>query len=228
MNDPVPSDVTQFPIEAPTSTPHGRRVLAIVAGLLSSLAGVLLVLVGDRTVAKVFLDDLQIGTQRLEQDGVLVFLALVVIVAGVAAAIWGSAPGARAAIACAVSLVALFIAFLLVGLRVDDDFGTSARHRLGPGGWLIALAFIALLVAIVALVLSGRQFVGATTATAALVLGIVGLIVVPLAPMAIMFGRGRPTEGGRTGGHTAGLVLGIVSLVLWFGSLGLAAMFAHP
>jgi hypothetical protein len=228
MTDPVSPDIAPIPMDALTSGPSGRQLRAIVGGVLSALGGVLLVVIGDRTVSEVYLEDQLIGTQRLEQDGVLIFLALVVIVAGVAAAVWGSAPGARAALACVVTAAALFIGFLLVGLRVDDDFGTVARNRLGPGGWLVALAFVALLAAIVALVLSGHQFVGGNTGTVALILGILGLIVVPLAPMAIIFGRGRTAEGGRSGGNTAGLVLGIVSLALWFGGLGIAGMVAHP
>jgi len=179
------------------------------------------------------------GSIELASDVVGVGAALAVLCFAAAFAPWSWARLVGLAAGSATSAIA---AVILVGARTDDRYVSGVDVSLGTGGWLL-LAASALALAGVMLALAGLTGPAAPRAEAAgdrvsgraiasLVLGICGVLVVPLAAVAAGLGlmAMREVPPGRDGRGlaVAGLVLGLVAQAAWGLGLLTAALLAQP
>jgi len=163
-----------------------------------------------------------------------VVLAVLVGLAAAAPWIWARLAGVTLG-----AVVAGIAGAVVVGARGDDNFTKGIDVALGGAGVILVVAFfVAVLGLILALVgfrhaapAAAEPAAGLPTtsgkAIAALVLGLVGLILAPVGALAVGFALLARDDirlsGGMRAGHgmaIAGLVLGIVDLVGW--GLGLA------
>lgn len=164
-----------------------------------------------------------------------------VLCVGAAAAPWAWARLTGVGVS---SLFAVVVAFAVIGFRTSEDFLAGVDVSLATAGWLMvassALLFAGTAMALVFLRVPAtgpdpsrgpREGKG----VAALVLGIVGLLLpflaAPAVGMSLLAMDDVRAGGGRVGGRglaIAGLVLGIVSLALWGVGLLLGALLAQP
>ncbi len=210
---------------APVTKTHPA---SIVIGVVTALAGALLLTLGERGVSRVFADDTLLGEQRIKSDGTMSGLAILLIAIGVATSLLARKPFPRSVLAGLITAGAGFIALVLIGIRTEKGLGLATRTEFTSSGWLIVASLLLLVAVAVVMVIMGNHFTGTTYGTASLTLGILSLLFVPLAPAAIITGRARGQEGRRANTGTAGLVLGIVAMSLWLGGLTIAALVASP
>ncbi len=212
-------------------TPVGR------AGLITAAAG------GALTTATV-------GSTAVTQDpfpgievtgGAWVGAIAAVLLVAAAAVRW---PWARVAGVGVATAFAVFIGFAVVGFRTSDDLVPGVDVSLARAGWLMVASSLLLLAgAAVALaflrvpvrVPDPASAPGEGKGVAALVLGIVGLLLPFLAGPAVALGLFAMDDvrasGGRVTGRgmaVAGLVLGVVSLALWGVGMLLGMLLAQP
>lgn len=216
--------------DSSTNSAVGRHFGAVLGGLLTALAGALLLLIGDRRVTEAFASDRLVGTQGLDRDWVLVAISVALIVVGLAGTFMARRPLSRSVIGGITVLGTLFVAAVLLGMRVEDRFGTAARHHLAFGGWMLAGALLALVLAVLSYLSIGNPFNNGRHGAKAIGLGVASLVLAPLAPAAIIAGRSvsRGENGKRGRAGTAGIALGVLALTLWVGGLSLAAALGHP
>jgi uncharacterized membrane protein len=172
-------------------------------------------------------------------------IVLGAIMAVVAAAAIVIKPYWSRIVAIAVSTGILsFFAFFLIGSRTGDAFLSGDDLELKSGWWLIAagviVGFIGVLLAVLGVVQARRTQASdggpssSSKGTVALVLSLIGIIVTPLAPAGAAMGflakRDAAASGGRigTGTATAGIVIGLIVLVLAAGGLLIGAFVATP
>lgn len=164
-----------------------------------------------------------------------------VLCVGAAAAPWAWARLSGVAVS---SLFAIVVAFAVIGFRTSDDFLAGVDVRLGGAGWLMVagsvLLFAGTALALVFLRVPVRGPDPAAApregkGVAALVLGIVGVLLpflaAPAVGLALFAMDDVRAAGGRVGGRglaIAGLVLGIVSLAIWGVGLLLGMLLARP
>lgn len=215
--------------EGPVKVSKRPRPGAMLAAVLTAMAGVLIVLIGDKVVTTVSRSGFPVGSLRLKQDGLVFILFGGLIVLGLVGALLARRAGGRALAAGLTALAAALVAFLLLGLRVDDDFGKGVDVAFSTGGWMLVGAFVLLVAALIAYLVTGSRFSESKHGTKALLVGLLSLVLLPLAPAAVILGTSDRGEGGkRSGKGTAGILLGILALVLWLGGLGLGALLAKP
>lgn len=141
------------------------------------------------------------------------------------------------------------IAFAVIGFRTDDLFAVGSNASdvtLGQAGVMMVLGSV-LMFAGIALAVKGirepvRQTDAAAVASppegkgiAALVCGIIGILILVPAPAAVTLGLAARDDDvaseGKAGGRgmaVAGIVLGIVAMVLWGVGLTLGMLLAQP
>ncbi len=120
---------------------------SIVTGVLTALAGALLLTLGERGVSRVFADNTLLGEQRIKSDGTLRGLAILLIVIGVATALLARKPFPRTILAGLITAGAGFIALILIGIRTEEGLGLATRTEFTGRGWLL-VATLLLLVAV--------------------------------------------------------------------------------
>lgn len=164
-----------------------------------------------------------------------------VLCAAAAAAPWVWARLAGVGIA---TTFAVIVAFAVIGFRTSGDFVPGVDVSLGTAGWLMVIGsllfFAGTALALVFLRVPVRRpdpqaSPAEGKGVAALVLGIVGLILpfaaAPAIGLALLGMDDVRASGGRVGGRgvaIAGLVLGIASLSLWGIGLLLGMLLAQP
>lgn len=223
---PPPPAVRDYP---PTSLGRAGFAVAAIGGVLAAATS---------------------GATAVEQEGVAtisvadgswlgVAAAALCVAAAVAPWAWARIAGLGVAV-----LFGVLLAFALIGFRTSDDLVPGEEVSLAAGGWLL-LAGSLLLLGGGALALWGlrRPATGPDAArapregkgVAALVLGIVGLLIpvtaAPAAGLGLLALDDDRVSGGRVGGRrmgVAGLVLGIVALSLWTLGLTLGMLLAQP
>jgi hypothetical protein len=165
--------------------------------------------------------------------------AVLCVAAAAAPWAWARLTGVGVATAFAV-----IVAFAVIGFRTSSDFLPGVDVSLGTAGWLMVvgslLFFAGTALALVFLRVPVRRPDPQATpregkGVAALVLGIVGLLLpfaaAPAIGLALFAMDDVRASGGRVGGRgmaIAGLVLGIVSLSLWGIGLLLGMLLAQP
>lgn len=221
--------------------PLTRAIAVVRAGLgLAGVAGVLIALSP--------LGDIVVGSGGGDVEHTATVGASVGVIAGIGAALLLAAAALRTLWMHLVGLVlgvglALVAAFLVISARTSDDFADGADLSMRGGGLLLVAGFwLALAGVVIALV--GIRFVAqaappvtlppnalqrARTAPLAAILGIVGVVVVVTAGIAVAYGTlalgDIRSSDDRLGGHgmaTAGIVLGalVLSLLAAIGGVG--------
>jgi hypothetical protein len=226
-----------------TQDPLGRAVTVVRGGLaLAGLAGILIALSP--------LSDIVEGPAAAPIGGVQTAGAgaSVAVIAGIGAAVILAAAALRLLWLHLLSLVlatglALVAAFLVISARTSDDFAEGADLTMSAGGLLLVAGFWGALIG-VAVALLGVRLVAqaappvtlapgrvqrARTAPLAAILGLVGVVVVVTAGVAVAYGTlalgDIRSSGERLGGRgmaTAGVVLGslVLSLLAAVGGVG--------
>lgn len=229
------------PFVAPgASARTGERYPATILGR----AGLIVAAVGGVLAA------VTSGSEVVDQEGFVsisvtqgAWLGIVGTVVCLAAAlapwVWARLTGLGVAM-----LFGVIFAFAVIGFRTSEDLVGGIDVSLSRGGVLLMSASLLFFAGTAIGLVGFRKAVrgpepGVQAAegkgVASLVLGIVGLLIPPLAPpavgLALMGMDDVRASGGRIGGRgiaIAGLVLGIVSFVLWGVGLLLGMAFAQP
>jgi len=168
------------------------------------------------------------------------------VVAAVLCVAAAAAPWAWARIAGVTvsGLFALLVALALIGFRTSDDLVAGIDVSLGAAGWLMLIASI-LLFAGTAIALYGlrvpvrapdpSRVPSAGKPVVSLILGMVGVLIPVAAAPAVGVGLlaldDIAVSGGRLPGRRlarAGIMLGAVSLTLWWIGLLLGMLLAQP
>ena len=220
------ADADRYP-----STPLGRAGFAVAAA-----GGVL----AAATTGLTAVEQEGIGTISVAGGAWLGLVAAAVCAAAaIAPWTWSRLAGLGIAV-----LFGVMLAFALIGFRTSDELVPGEEVTLAAGGWLL-LAGSLLLLGGAALALCGlrRPAAGPDPSrapkegkgVAALVLGIVGLLIpvtaAPAAGLGLLALDDDRVSGGRVGGRgmaVAGLALGIVALSLWTLGLTLGMLLAQP
>lgn len=226
-----------------SGTPGGPTLVGRIGFGIAAVGGLLASLTSGSVVAE---QEEPFGASITVGGGAWIgILAAVVCVAGALSPwLWG-----RISAAVLAWMSGALIAFAVIGFRTDDLFavGSSASDvTLGRAGVMMVLGSVLLFVG-TAIALKGirvpvRDSDPAAVANpregkavASLVCGIVGILILVPAPAAVAMGLAARDDdvasAGKSGGRglaVAGVVLGIVAMVLWGVGLTLGGLLAQP
>ncbi len=211
-----------------TETPGAGLRLGKLGLGLCALAAVPMILSGgrelfiQRAAGATVVRTLKDGTPRM--TGVILLAVSIGLFALAKSRVW------RLAASCLALMMGLFVAFFLLGVRIDDEvLGPASRNSFRMGAWLAVVSLGLLLVGATALWRSAGRFGPMQGHSAkALGVGLLAFLFPPVAPAAfsIACAPSSPPESGR-GATRVAMILAALGL-LWFAAIVVAMFVAHP